>query len=260
MKQTFLFFLFLIPSFEVVSQVSSYDFSINILFSDISSLAYDGAVEESNSWKRGFEFRSGVTFNIYKKWSVLDIALSYNERKALEFFPFPFGEEGQQFGNINSVFAYGDVPTSPQHKDFYTSVFEYIHFPNFKYLHLSLIPKLRLSHHKFSFEGGVGFFGGLLVNRNQLIFGEEYFPWAAFDFGPPHNVYGDVRYHRYDFGWVTDISFHYKINDLWKIGIAGKSYQSLVRLNDTFVAPTLYHNTRWIAYTLGLEVTYLVGG
>ena len=242
---------------DLSAQAIAYSFSSNVLFSDIASSAYAGGLEEGNTWKRGFELKGGITFRLYKNWLILDASINYDERKALEVFTFPFGEESQQIPRINNVFAFGNVPTSPQSKGFYSHGTQYIHFPNFKYSHITIVPKVIFGH-LFSVEAGIGFFGGILLNRNQLIFGEEYFPWSS-DFDPPYNVYGEVRYHRYNFGWMSEFSLNYQIHKTWQIGLVGKSYQALARLNDTFVAKNiLKSNTRWIAYTLGINLKYIL--
>ena len=250
--------IFIIATFELINgdglnaQPYAPSISSGIVVSDIASK--DKNYSDGNTWKKGYwiSFRNPI---LKKKWFFVDTGLTYQERKALEVFALPFGENNTATGSTTNMWIFSQYPTSPQSEGFYTHGNEYIHLPNFKYLYLEIVPKVIFGN-KIRCEVGVGLFNGILLNRRRLFFGREDFPNFDDFFEPPFNVFGEVRYHRYDFGWIPEIKGSYALSEKLRLGIIAKSHQSLVRLNDTFVAPALALNMRWSAFSGGLLLEY----
>lgn len=214
-----------------------------VLFSDIKSLASDGAYEEGNDTKRGWQVSLGYSRKVHKFLN-LEVDLSYNERKALEVFPFSFGLNPI----VPSLWLYSSVPTSPQSEGFDWEEYNFKHFPNFKYMHVSLLPKLIFGS-RIRGEFGAGLFAGYLLNQRQIIFDKEDFLWAASDFEPPFNVHGEVSYHRFDWGIKANSAVEYWFSEKTGLGISGSYMHSLTRVNDTFVDQFLDFNLRWVIWS-----------
>ncbi|MEZ4886851.1 MAG: hypothetical protein R3E32_19135 [Chitinophagales bacterium] len=180
--------------------------------------------------------------------------MTYQERKALEVFHFPFGDESQQVAGVTGMWIFAKYPTSPQSEIFDPEIDH--PFPNFRYLNLEFIPMFEIGQ-KLKLRAGFGLFGGILLNPAQMTFGREDFPRDDAFFEPPFNVYGEVSYHEYDFGYLPKIAISYPINGKMNIGASAKAYLSRVRLNDTFVAPrNLQWNIRWESFLVGLDFQY----
>jgi len=210
--------------------------------------------ETGRVWRRGFwgtiETNPRIT-----KWLSIDLGLTYQERMPLEVLPFPLA--GVPAG-VSGQFVLMKFPTNPQNELFDTG--NYLRIPNFKYLTLEAIPSVTFGK-KLSVSLGVGLFGSILLNRTQMTITREDLPAAAPFFGPPRNI-GDapVLYHRYDAGWIPRGEVQYRLSEKLSLGVVVKSYQSFVRLNDTFVDPyNLSFNMRWEAYAYGLSVQYHLG-
>jgi len=185
----------------------------------------------------------------------VDLGLTYQERIPLEVLPFPLG--GVPAG-VTGQFVLRKYPTNPQNELFTTG--NYLRIPNFKYLTLETIPSITFGK-KLSFSLGVGLFGSVLLNRTQMTITREDLPAAAPLFGPPRNI-GDapVLYHKYDAGWIPKVEIQYQLSEKLKLGVQAKSYQSFVRLNDTFVSPrNLYRNMKWVSFAGGVSVQYTFG-
>lgn len=247
-----LVFFLTILTIQASAQFSPPKLSLGIQYSDILSITTDYA--EGNAWKRGVWGTLGTEYKILP-WLAVEGNITYQERKPLEVFVFRSRDSTGTAGEGHYKWVFAKHPTSPQSKLFNNSFYKYIVFPNFKYLDLEVIPVFKFGK-KVEWSVGVGIFVGILLNRDQLIFGKEYFPSEQFFFGPPFYVYGTVSYHRYDYGWIPKISCAYPINPKTKIGITFKSYQSRVRLNDNFAYSTLVWNIRWTSFLGGLDIQY----
>ncbi len=229
MKLLLVFFICL--SVEMHSQNIS--FSAGILRSDIVS--YSDFYRQGNTPKYGFWTTAGVDFKL-RKHIAIETNLTYQERKPLEVFPF----EGIGFWKY---------PTSKQSPGYRP---EFPIFPNFKYLHLELVPVFE-NGHKLKTQIGVGFFYGVLINRDETTRGQSDFPLEQDFFGPPFYTHGEIFYHRQDYGFLPKASLTYQVNSRLGIGINVKSYQSIVRLNDTNIYSSLPWNARWSAVFGGVE-------
>ncbi len=247
-----LIILFLIIASSASAQFSSPSFSFGLVYSDIKSSIED--FENGNTWRRG-GWASISTDYAIKKWLCLEGTLTYQERKALEVFPFPFGDSTQQDYGFN-MWIFSKYPTSPQNNNFNEELF--IHFPNFKYLTIEFIPKIVFGS-KWKFSAGIGFFYGQLLNKDEVKVTRRELPNALGFFEPPFNLYGEVHYHSVDYGWIPKLSAIWQVNEKLTLGIMVKSYQSSERLNDTFVDPDLRLNMRWTAVLGGLSVQYKFG-
>lgn len=255
MKNAFLLTFFCVGMNTILSaQFSSPKISAGIQYSDI--LSYFDNYTDGNTWKRGVWTSLGTEYKIFK-WFAIEGNITYQERKPLEVFAFPFGDSTGTAGEGYAKFIISQYPTSPQSKIFRNSVNRYIQFPNFKYLDLEIIPLLKFGK-KVEWRAGVGLFAGILLNRDLLIFGKEHFPSFESDFHPPLSAYGTVSYHRYDYGWIPKISCTYPISAKTKIGLSFKSYQSRVRLNDNFAhsRESLYFDMRWTAFLAGVDIQH----
>ena len=255
MKTTIpLIFLLMVLSREAFAQFSPPKLSLGIQYSDVLS-SYE-AYTEGNTWKRGVWTSVGTDYKILK-WLAVEGNITYQERKPLEVFAFPWGDSTMS-GEGYAIWIFSEYPTSPQSKHFRDpDGLRFIQFPNFKYLGLEIIPLFRFGK-RVEWSFGVGLFGSILLNRDLLRFGKEHFPFQQIFFGPPFYVYGTVSYHRYDYGWIPKISCAYPLNTKTKIGLSFKSYQSRVRLNDNFAhgRTSLGFDMRWTAFLTGIDIQY----
>ncbi len=249
-----LLFLMTALSLDTFAQFFPPKLSFGIQYSDILSISE--TYTDGNTWKRGIWGSIGTDYKIFK-WVTVQGNITYQERKPLEVFSFPWGDSTMsREGAFQWTFS--KYPTSPQSKQFSDpDGLRFIQFPNFKYLGIEIIPLFQFGK-KVEWSVGVGLFSSILLNRDLLVFGKEYFPHQQFAFGPPFYVYGTVSYHRYDYGWMPKISCIYPINAKTKIGLSVKSYQSRVRLNDNFAhsRSSLVYDMRWTAFLAGLDVQY----
>ena len=248
-------FLLTALSHEAFAQFSFPKLSVGIQYSDI--LSAKAGYTNGNTWKRGVWTSIGTDYKILK-WLAIEGNITYQERKPLEVFVFPWGDSMGINREGYAKWIFSKYPTSPQSKTFREpGGYRFIQFPNFKYAGLEIIPVFKFGR-RVEWSVGVGLFGSILLNRNLLIFGKEYFPHEQFFFGPPFYVYGTVSYHRYDYGWIPKISCAYPLNTKTKIGVSFKSYQSRVRLNDNFAhgRTSLGFDMRWTAFLAGIDMQY----
>lgn len=210
-----------------------------------------------DDWNTGAHWRTGWWSTLHSEyrmypWFSVGVGITYQERKALETFSFSFGAN-----TTSTRHTLSDYPTSPQHPDFYNPDKHYIHFPNFKYLDVEVIPTARLGK-KIIFKMGSGVFGGVLLNPQSAKVTQQELPDVQFIFQEPFNVFGEVTYHPFDLGWIPMLAIEYPISKHLKLGITYKSYQSVIRLNDNFVWPFRYNeqNMRWVSHLLGVSLTY----
>jgi len=181
----------------------------------------------------------------------MNLGLSYQERMPLEVFQFP------KAGGLTSVaesVIFAKFPSNPQNELFDTG--NYLRIPNFKYLTLEAIPSVTFGK-KLSVSLGVGLFGSILLNRTQMAITKEDLPAVEPLFDVKNIVNTPVLYNRFDAGWMPKINMQYAFSQRFSLGLQFKSYQSFVRLNDTFVTP--FSIMKWKAYAYGLSVQYHLG-
>jgi len=244
--------MFCVFSINLSAQINAPEIATGILYADIKTR--DEVWKRGRAWRRGSWISLHSTHQFSKKWLCLDVGMTYQERNPLEVFSFGLGDSSMQVSGVTSRFSLVEYPTSPQNELFNTD--EYIRFPNFKYLNMELIPNITLGK-PVSFTIGIGLFGGILLNKKQTTFTKEDFPKVIELFSSPRNVNGEIRYHKYDYGWMPKIVIRYSISNNIKLGLHLKSYQSLSRLNDTFVnTKTMAFNMRWQAFAGGLSLQY----
>ena len=234
------------------AQKNAPELSFGILNADIKTVIINW--RDGNTWRKGAWVSLNQNHKIYK-WLHLDTGITYQERMPLEVFTFHWAWEfNQEISGVSNRYTLGKWPTNPQNEKFDPSM--YVRFPNFKYLNLEIIPNITIGD-TFSITIGAGLFTGVLLNRKATTVTKENFPIVASLFGPPHNLSGEVTYHRYDSGFIPKAAIAYKINDKIKVGLRFKSYHSFIRLNDTFVTENaLGLNMRWVAHAGGLSVQY----
>ena len=252
---TLIIFFLVASSLGAFAQFSPPKLSLGIQYSDI--LSVKESYTDGNTWKRGVWGTLGTDYKILK-WLAIEGNITYQERKPLEVFTFPWGDSTSMGKEGNFTLTFSEYPTSPQSKKFREpGGLRFTQFPNFKYLNIEIIPLFRFGR-RIEWSVGVGLFGGILLNRNLLIFGKEHFVHQQFFFGPPFYASGTVSYHRYDYGWIPKISCAYPLNAKTKIGVSVKSYQSRVRLNDNFAhgRTSLGFDMRWTAFLAGIDVQY----
>lgn len=241
-------FAFIIFNITIFAQNSSPELSFGIVNSGIKTIHWD--------WQEGNNFRKGfwVTLkqnNRVSKWFGVSTGLTYQERIPLEVFSFNYS---LTIPGISTRYTFAQWPSNPQNRLFDKEI--YVRFPNFKYLNIEVIPNVKIGS-TFSITIGAGIFGGLLLNKKSTTVTIEDLPSLQGFIGPPNNViYGEFEHHRYDFGWIPQLNIDYQINNKISLGILFKSYQSLVRLNDSFIDPQLVFNMRWVAYAYGLNIQY----
>lgn len=239
MKKMILF-LILLHCVETTKAQNRILFRRGILFSDIASKYEEFRMY--NDVKYAMWTSLGISVPI-RKILEIETSLTYQNRKPLEVFPFPVA------GGYHFLVGY---PTSEQSKDYRP---DFLIFPDFQYLHLEAVPVICVGR-KLQCRIGIGLFYGILLNRDVVTRDRYDFPLEQFLFEPPFSAYGEVLYHRQDYGVLPQLSVCYPIANRITLGLSAKSYQSLTRLNDTHVFPWLDYNMRWSAYLLGLEAGY----
>jgi hypothetical protein len=203
----------------------------------------DGSLRDQNTWKYGPVFELGTALAV-RKWFSLESSLSYRERKALEIYSFPSERE--------SRWVFVQYPSSPQSPKFNST--DYKHLPNFKYLQLCITPTVLVGH-KVRLAAGIGFFGGLLLNRADKQVTKEDLPLIKDFFQAPFYAYGSVNYNLYDFGFAPRVQVEFPIAARRWIGFTFSSQHSISRLNNDFVRPGLYSrfNIFWLAFEGGVS-------
>ena len=126
-----LIFLLIVLSRVAFAQFSPPKLSLGIQYSDVLS-SYE-AYTEGNTWKRGVWGTLGTDYKLLN-WLAIEANITYQERKPLEVFIFPFGDSTGMAGEGSFKSVFSQYPTSPQSKIFRHSVERFIQFPNFKYL------------------------------------------------------------------------------------------------------------------------------
>lgn len=224
------------------AQSQSLTFSSGFLSSDFKSEIY--LFNEQNAPKFGFWSTVGFKAPIWR-WVKVESNVTYQQRKPLEVFPFctPGG-----------YFVFIGYPTSKQSKEYRP---EFPIFPDFKYLHLELIPTVEFGN-RLKIAFGAGGFYGVLLNSAEVKRDKYDFPLEESTFHAPWNAYGEILYHKLDYGILPKIGVSFKLNEHLSLGLVGKAYFSKIRLNDTHVFPVLPLNQRWVAYLCGVEANYFL--
>jgi hypothetical protein len=248
LKKNIIIILLSLFSYSVSSQFLQIDLSSGLIQSDIRG-GVGGINNECNSTKIGWFTSFGIDYKI-KRWLKVKCNINYQERKAIEVFTFPTG------GNLGiGQHSFCKYPTSPQSEIYDPKIYK--HFPNFKYSNVELIPHFSLGN-RLRIELGLGAFFGVLLNRNKLLFSKK--DLSIYEqpfFAPPFNLFGEVRYQRFDLGLLPMISLSYRVNQRFDLNIQSKYYYSLRRLNDTFVESAIKSwNTYWSAYSFGLGISW----
>jgi hypothetical protein len=242
--------LFMIISSNVFGQkLNNIHLSSGVLYANVTSKR--PANEGINPFRYGGWVSLGSNLHI-KKYGVfdfnLDLGLTYQERMPLEFFTFELNPQA----DVSSFLSILDYASHPQHEFHEISSFD--RFPNFKYLHIETIPSITFGK-RLKTSVGVGLFGGILINKNQVT-------RKPSDFGDREShlmqrgVTGNIEYRRVDFGWQPKISCTCQITQKVNLGIEAKSYHSLVRMNDTAVSDERVFNFFWVAYAGGITLQY----
>lgn len=248
----FLSNLFAQSNNKFFSRLSVPRITVGEVYSDIilPSAYNNSELGDLNATKKSYFGSIGTDYSIFP-WLKVESNLTYQERKALEFFLFPTGDSSSGFGGIWII---GKVPTSPQSE--YWSPGRSKHLPNFKYLDVELIPKIEYGG-RLKYNIGFGVFYGLLLNRDEVLVTKEDLPgWEGF-FQPPFNLFGEVPYHRYDYGWLSKGGMSFQVTKRINIGLIIKAYRSRTHLSDTFIdRASLDHNMRWKADLVGLTFRY----
>lgn len=247
--------LSLILLFLGISSVSAQKILPKISF----GLLYADVKTRVQSWDEGNPFRRGAWITLEQnnklyKWLHLDFGITYQERTPLEALPFARRNSSTETSGIANIVTLGFYPTNPQNDLFHNSTLEYTRFPNFKYLNLEVIPNITLGK-TFSVTIGTGLFAGILLNKKNTTVTKEDLPNEKIFFDEGH-IHGEVLYHKYDYGWIPKIVLTYQINEKINLGILFKTYQSISRLNDTFIFEQKSLNMRWIAHAGGLSFQY----
>ncbi len=205
------------------------------------------AYENVNPFRYGWLISANQNIQL-KKVVNLNIGITYQEKMPLEFFEFKMATQA----GTSSFLVFEEYPSNPQNR-FYNEE-NFIRFPNFKYLNLEVVPNITLGNRiKTSF--GVGLFGGVLLNKNEVT--REQSDFVGFkDMFEQLGVEGNVEYTRLDFGWIPKIECNYSINDKIGIGIQLKSYYSFSRVNDTLIDVIRPFNLFWVSYAGGVSFQY----
>jgi len=255
MKYLLIIYLILGYQLTLIGQFKEINISTGVVHSDLhgSSLEILGeqlAGKDLNRGKIGFYTAVGASYNIWK-WISINGSLTYQERWPLEIFRLN--------GNSNfGVHTLGGWPSSPQSDLWDPSI--YPRFPNFKYLHLDIIPTVSFGK-KLNISVGVGIFYGHLLNKNKLVFGRKDFPSVDWIFEEPFNVSGEVKYTKHDIGWIPTFNMNYPISSRLKLGISMKAYISQYALNENRYFPSAWgrrNNATWMVFTGGIELRYVL--
>jgi len=209
-------------------------------------------MRDYNEGKIGFYADFGTSYKIWK-WISIEGNLTYQERWPLEIFNL----SGERYFETHRL---GGWPTSPQSDLWNPDV--YLRFPNFKYLHLSVIPTISFGE-KLNVSVGIGLFYGRLLNRNKLIFGRKDFPASDYIFEEPFNVSGEVKYTKHDIGWIPTFGINYPITNRLRLGISMKAYISEYALREKRFYLSAWgrsNNATWMAFTGGVELRYILNG
>jgi hypothetical protein len=208
-------------------------------------------------WRRGW-WATAESELLSRKFFQLSVGLTYQERPPLEVFPFPAGSQA----GVPTIQVLGNWPSNPQNPLFSSFESDGIseRFPNFRYLHLEVVPSFRYSVGRFELLAGIGLFGGRLLNQRATTreiddFGEMAPVLRA------RKAQSNVAYTKADFGWLPKVEAFYRINDRLSIGVQAKYYRSIYRLNNTLVKGwnERAQNARWQVFAAGLSAQYAVG-
>jgi hypothetical protein len=182
-----------------------------------------------------------------------DIGLTYQERPPLEVFPFTAAPQA----GVPAYVVLGNWPSTPQHPLFDDARFW--RFPNFRYLHLEAEPCFKYSSERLNFLAGIGFFGGLLLNRSETTREIDDFRGIA-AWIRSNGVRDNVRYTSADLGLLPKLEALYLIGERLSVGFQLKHYWSVYRLNDTLVSDSDWRqNVRWRVFAGGLSAQYMIG-
>lgn len=211
------------------------------------------------NWKRSSIYRYSYFvradyFHEIVKVFDLNLSISYQERIPLELFAYSHGiSGGVQIGTVLS-----DWPTNPQNPLF-DDEFYGIRFPNFKYLHLDVVPTFKVGQ-IVKLKVGIGPFFGILLNKEETTVTRALFNSRL------HSIFNELQsdiiseYTRIDVGLVPKINVDYQINSKCYISLQSSYYLSLRRLNNTLVNRKVFlkNNMKWRAITVGLGFGYKI--
>ncbi|MEM1326497.1 MAG: outer membrane beta-barrel protein [Bacteroidota bacterium] len=233
--------LFSLSNFAQFTEVTV---SGRMVFSDIVTSVYHGSFGDVNSWKYSKGFSVGTNYMMWKDRVGIQTNLFYNERKALEYFPFR--------GPTLVMW-----PTSPQSENFNNSNFDpaFVHQPNFKYLHLELMPTYYLSlNEKWRIQSGIGVSGGILLNRQEVIFSPDDFPrvteWFRDRLDPK-----DIEYHRWDVAILGEIGVERRLSEKLAMRLSSSMQYSLINLDDIYRS-SLSDQMNWWTIMPSLGLSY----
>lgn len=262
MLKVFILTSSMILSLNLYSQWLDPKISVGLLSSDIlepyifKREGDKGRNTSVNAPKIGFYTTLSSGVKLYK-WLQLELGLTYQERLPLE--KFTFRDKSSPTGRTG-IFSFASHPTSPQSKRWDEDIF--LRFPNFKYIHVELVPTFSFGKERLNVQLGVGVFYGYLLNHRTLQFSAKDFPGYAQFFQPPFNGFGIDSYHPHDIGLIPKISMAHKLGSRYKLGISAKSYISQYSLKTREIHDGLvskwnrYDNTTWLVYAAGIDFTY----
>jgi len=188
----------------------------------------------------------------------MESSLTYQERIPFEMLPFPMGEHANSFNA--SILT--NWPTNPQN-EFFDQVGYATRFPNFKYVHLQLIPSIKVGK-KISASLGFGPFLGVLVNQKQTTITKEDFHPEFQSFFTGGNsetrVIDRLSYTFIDYGVLPKFSVGVKLTKRMSLSLPAKYYISFYRINDTLVRRQAFRldNMRWRAILVGINMAYVL--
>lgn len=252
LKFKILVFVSLLPQLSFAQGIVNPKIAFGVTYSNVTSQR--PAYEDINPFRRGWWATLEEDIEIRERFFI-DIGLTYQERVHLEYFEF----QGEPQVGVPFFTSFVDYPSNPQN-EFFNELYngeKFVHFPNFNYLHIETVPNISIGN-KVKLSVGVGLFGGILINRNEVtretsdfVFPKEFFEINGINHG--------IEYYRYDLGWIPKVDFQYAINEKSSVGVQLKSYHSLLRLNDTLVDTTVrVFNLFWVAYSGGITFQYRI--
>ncbi len=205
--------------------------------------------------KRTYSINAQTTVDLYKNMFHLSVNIGYDERKALEIFPF-YNTGLAVNTAINTSWVLAGVPTSPQNPKFeeFNSYNDFPEFPNFEYLNLAFVPSYEFRFKRLGVNVGVGIFYNYLLNKEDLVFGREWFPWTDFIFDEPFYVSGEISYNTVDFGYIRHAEFSYRVSDRFRIFINARYLKSKAVLN---TRTERYGSQKWRVWKYGIGIEYI---
>lgn len=188
----------------------------------------------------------------FGKYLQIESSLTYQERIPLEMLPFNMGNQGNSF----NATILRNWPTNPQNEIFHEVDYAR-RFPNFKYVHLDLVPSIQVGN-KISYSLGIGPFVGILANQKETLISKEDFDSQFHSLLTDQGVIDTISYTMFDFGILPKLSVGLGMNKKIRLSLQAKYYISLYRLNDTLVRRETFRldNMRWRAILIGFNLAY----